>query len=415
MEEIPGTKLFCWACGEYVPVRYGGGLCPECGSRLVPAAYDKAARVTAEQIDHEAHELKTLTGKLKEARNKNARWGFLRNLAFLPSVHAIKRFESEKNDACARRDALLERQEKLAHSRYYSSAWFRATGMCLRSDVGHGSVRDSNPFAAAHYVNHGEFKLETTTATKERRGLLGEYVAYDLLSSAIDAGCFGHARLLRNLYVPAGRGARAGKYETEFTEEIDLLMVTQKSVYVIEVKNLNAPVTVRRARGDKVEVLVGKPRSDGSESFCRDDAGPHQNTWHIRALTKRESDRIIASELVGITMYVDNRGFSVLVDQGSNGMYFATNTPGDYCLPDLIARLETNRPVVRTEEGVEALVRHLDMAYSDADGSKAKEHVRAIEIRHRSPQYAGPKRPKTKQGKRDRELEQMMSRAFSQE
>lgn len=72
MEEIPGTKLFCWACGEYVPVRYGGGLCPECGSRLVPAAYDKAARVTAEQIDHEAHELKTLTGKLKEARNKKA-------------------------------------------------------------------------------------------------------------------------------------------------------------------------------------------------------------------------------------------------------------------------------------------------------------------------------------------------------
>lgn len=28
MEEIPGTKLFCWACGEYVPVRYGGVYAP---------------------------------------------------------------------------------------------------------------------------------------------------------------------------------------------------------------------------------------------------------------------------------------------------------------------------------------------------------------------------------------------------
>lgn len=162
-------------------------------------------------------------------------------------------------------------------------------------------------------------------------------------------------------------------------------------------------------------MLVGKPQTDGSESFCRDDAGPHQNAWHVRALAKGEADRIFASELVGITMYVDNRGFSVLVDQGSNGMYFATNTPGDYCLPDLIARLEMNRPVVRTEEGVEALVRHLDMSYSDADGSKAKEHVRAIEIRHRSPQYAGPKRSKTKRRKRDRELELMMDKAFSRE
>lgn len=428
--KVPISRAICWACGAQVPLRHGGGACPACGARLCSVDYDDAARdAVAMRIDKERR-LNALVQDRLEAQRRNERWGVLGRLPFLPSRRRLAAIEKERIAVLAEIRALAGRSRELASARYYMGPWYRATGMYLRCDAPGSDGFKRNPLEAAYYDSEGAFHIRAKRKTKEQRGVFGEYLVFEQLSSALeqDGGISGH--LLRALYVSDASSCERDPYGSSFTEEIDLLLATARALYVIEVKNLRGFISVRPQRfHDRYEVEVASLRAGtgGSGAERHTDRGPSQNHRHVCALRHGLEGRVPDEAIVNLVVYVDNGGGFVMdAPQGLGGGYIATTGAGEQGLLDVIRAIEGRMPVRWDGTELAELATFLDAEYSDVDGSKAEAHRRAREMHARAPHPCGGSAPshrtRAKHGqgrgvgqraaryRRDDELERMMRR-----
>lgn len=279
--KAPVSRAACWGCGAQVPLRYGGGVCPSCGARLRTIDYDAAAvDIVSARVEKERR-LNALVQARLEAEEKNARWGVLRGLPILPSRRRLKAIEGERVAVLAEVQGLANHARELASARYYMGEWYRTTGMHLRCDAPGRDGFDRNPLEAAHYDNEGVFHVKTRLKTKVLRGVFGEYVVFERLAAALERGDLPFGRVLRALYIPDFSSCERDPYGMNFTEEIDMLLVTSRALYVIEVKNLRGSITVRRQKFlDRYEVEVAPPAGSGSTSHSgvHLDRGPRRTT-----------------------------------------------------------------------------------------------------------------------------------------
>lgn len=388
---MPVTRIRCWGCGEQVPLKFGGGTCPSCGVSLATPAFDGHARGVAQARADEERRLQELACERQQVAARNARWGVLRRLPFVPSRRRLVALDAH---IAAAHEAIAARADELgelARARYYASGWFRATGMALYPDVADEQALAVNPFRAVRYDSAGAFLVDVRLKTMEQRGVYGEYLVFDMLDAAIARGELGEAQLLRGLYVPDRTAAARDPYGTSFTEEIDILLATQRRLYIIEVKSLRRRIEVRTSRfGDRLEVHAIPYRRGGK--LAREDEhidkGPSQNHRHVWALVHELAGEVPRSALVNLTVYVDNRGFAMEAEQGVGGDYVATTSAGPQQVLRVVADIEASCSPRWYVDELDELVRLLDMRYADVDGSKAEAHRRSMEIRSRRP-YTG--------------------------
>ncbi len=425
----PITRVICWTCGDRVPVKYGGSACPSCGAMLVSSAYDAAAqRLVSQRVTLE-RDLNALICAHDEAERANTRWGRLRVLPFLPSRRKLRRLEGKQAAVRAQVDEVTHRLRDLASARYYMGGWYRATGIGLRCDASTASGFDRNPFAGASYDSVGVFQLRTKLGTKALRGIFGEYCVFSLLDGALGEGDIGAGCLLRSLYIPDYSSPERDRYGASFTEEIDLLLMTSRALYVIEVKNLRGDITVRPQRFcDRYDIEVA-PRGKSARSPApnlRTDRGPSQNHRHLCALAHALEGIVDRRAFVNLVVYVDN-GFEFIMEtpQGLGGAYIATTGQGNANVIETIKSIECAREQIWSMAEVEAISAMIDARYSDVDGSKAETHQRMCEMRARAPRVGrggGTYRSHSKRSKkfggaqaypgahggRDAELERML-------
>lgn len=428
--KTPITRAICWSCGAQVPLRHGGGACPACGARLRSIDYDGAARAAvAMRIDKEKR-LNALVQDRLEAQGRNARWGVLGRLPFLPSRRRLAAIEEERVSVLAEIRALADRSRELAAARYYMGPWYRSTGMCLRCDAPGSDGFKRNPLEAAYYDSEGAFHIKAKRNTREQRGVFGEYLVFERLSTALEQGDGISGHLLRGLYVPDFSSCERDPFGASYTEEIDLLLATARALYVIEVKNLRGSISVRSQKfRDRYEVEVTPPRppAGGPGADRHADRGPSQNHRHVCALRHGLEGRVAGEAIVNLVVYVDNGGgFAMDAPQGLGGGHIATTGAGEHELLDVIRGIEACMPVRWDGAELAELAALLDAEYSDVDGSKAEAHRRARELHARAPRPCGASgrshrvRAKHGQGcdmgrsparyRRDDELERMMRR-----
>lgn len=426
--KAPVSRAACWGCGAQVPLRYGGGVCPSCGARLRTIDYDAAAvDIVSARVEKERR-LNALVQAHLEAEEKNARWGVLRGLPILPSRRRLKAIEGERVAVLAEVQGLANHARELASARYYMGEWYRTTGMHLRCDAPGRDGFDRNPLEAAYYDNEGVFHVKTRLKTKILRGIFGEYVVFERLAAALERGDLPFGRVLRALYIPDFGSCERDPYGANFTEEVDMLLVASRALYVIEVKNLRGSITVRRQKFlDRYEVEVTPPAgsSSTSHSGAYFDRGPSQNHRHVCALRHAIQGLVPQEAIVNLVVYVGNGGgFIMDAPQGIGGAYIATTDVGEQGVLDVIRAIESSMPFRWSEAELSDLAAFLDAEYSDVDGSKAEAHRRAREMHARAPRPSGSSgrsyRASAKHGKgrgfgrgssrcaRDDELERMI-------
>lgn len=428
--KAPITRAICWKCSAEVPLRHGGDACPACGVRLRSTDYDGAACEAVSQRVENEKRLNALVQERLEAERANARWGVLRKLPILPSRRRLKAIEGERAAVLDEIRSLAARLRELASARYYMGPWYRATGMHLRVDAPSSDGFKRNPLEAAYYDSEGAFHIKTKLKTKELRGVFGEYLVFERLSSALERGDGISGHLLRALYIPDVSSCERDSYGASYTEEVDLLLATERALYVIEVKNLWGRIVVRPEKfRDRYEVEVTSPLgANGAPGPSRHiDRAPAQNHRHVCALRHGLEGRVPGEAVVNLVVYVDNGdGFTMDAPQGLGGTHIATTGAGDHTLLEVICAIERRMPVRWNAAGLDELAALLDAEYSDVDGSKAESHRRAREMNARAPRSRGASgrsyrvRAKHGQGlgadqrparyKRDDELERMMRR-----
>ena len=423
--KMPVTRISCWQCGATVPLKGVVAGCPVCGARLQTRDYDAAARTLVEDHGDAVREMASLRKELKDAVAKNNRWRPFGRFPLLPSRRRMVQLEREIATLESREASINAEIEKMAHARYYASRWFRASGVYLRSDISGVSRDTPNPFKSVRYGEGAVFQVRTSLRTKEQRGVFGEYLVFDKLSSAIDAGKFGNANLLRMLYIPDRTDIRRDPFGVAFTEELDMLLVTERFIWVIEVKNLRKAIRVERNKCNdrryRVSAVPVSSKGEMIENAAHDDRAPVQNHRHVRALREVLASADAAS-VRSLIVYVDNCGFTMTAPQGLGGTWIASTQSGANNLVDVLVNAESGEKLIRGGEEVAALSDELALAYSDVDGSKALEHARTLEIRRRVSSGAGASSGftrengkkacgKTRVYRRDDELERMIRKA----
>lgn len=305
-----------------------------------------------------------------DTTKQNHRLRFLFTKWFLK--RRILQAEQLFNQARTTYDDACEAVDRHAASRYAASLWFRETHTPLSALQGvHSALK------CATYSERGAHKVAANYGS-ENRGRYGEYVVFDALASALERGDFGHARLAADIFIPSHSTAGIDPSYTE----IDMLLITERSIYVIEAKNLYSEVDCVFKKRDgcyKVYVRQGHNRKLVNAPR-REDRGPSQNEKHCRALLRNRAD-LYANEIVNIVTYLARFGFQPPKQQGKNRVYLTTideNSSADARL--LVSAHERESPIRRTPEEVDALFDDIVRRYADQTGSKRAEHVQRAEV-----------------------------------
>lgn len=389
----PRTRFICWNCGQAVPLKFSGRACPNCGAPLTAMAYDAYAQRLAKQrveLEREAHKLQA---KLEVATKKNARWGILKKLPFLPSRRAIEELTPQIEQYWTE-VSNLARKSRLAPDRYYASEWFRQSRCFLRDDTPDPQVKANNPFKTPHYDQDGVFHMLPARDNSWQRGEYGEYVVVSLLADAIEAGKLGHARLLWHLYVPVRQRSRPHEsLGIERTDEIDIVLLTTRGLYSVEVKSLHSHIEVRLDNYKDAYCVTatpigreGRPLADRSMV----DVGIAQNAAHVSSLRAELADRVAPQRVFNVTTYTSHCGFEMHAPQGFGDAYVATTSECSENVLRVIQGIEQGMDAYWTDAQVDELADQLSVSYADPDGSKRANHAKVIRA-SREPPTPSPK------------------------
>lgn len=380
----------CWNCGQGVPLASLGEVCSYCGASLTSFDYDWAATMLLQelaQIDIEAKERKTALAAFEKRWEKLKRSH--RIIAWLVSRVWSKRYSALKNEhgqSAKQRRAKKKKLGKYAEAHYYASQWFKSMKIMLASS---GEV--DSPFRRARYDDHGNHFLEIDH-TSDARGLLGEYLVYDLLSSAIESGELAEAALIPDLYLPVQHGSYGHFVDRAYTE-IDCVLVTRRAIYVIEVKNLYGHVSgVYKRKAQEYRVYF-EPAHKGALRSNRprvEDRGPEQNERHREAFIS--AIECPKNSTFNIVSYINNFGFVPPKKQGVKNTYLTTDKgETDANILEVIKRIESALPVIRSKDEVKALSYELMYRFRDDDGSKKIDHQERLHKESRARKVCYPK------------------------
>lgn len=377
--KLPRTRFTCWGCGKDVPLKYSGKACPNCGAPLTPRAYDHRAKELTAQRHEVELELSRDLNELSAAAERNARWGILGRLPFLPSRRTMKRL-TKRSQQLREQISEMALKTRLGADRYYASEWFRQSQRFLRADTPDPRVNKHNPFKTPYYDQDGMFHMLPDGSDCWKRGEFGEYVVFSLLSDAIEDGTLGHARLLWHLYIPSGQYAET---HAERTDEVDIVLLTTHGLYSIEVKSLHSFIEVRPdSFWDTYLVTATAATRDGRriEGQSTVSKGVGQNASHVKALRDELAGVVPPSRIFNVTVYTNHCDFEMLAPQGLHDAYVTTTSECPENVIDVIRLIERKTGTRWSDVQVDELADQLSIAYADPDGSKQAEHAKAMEM-----------------------------------
>ncbi|MGN0076286.1 MAG: nuclease-related domain-containing protein [Parafannyhessea sp.] len=364
-----------------VPLKFSGQACPSCGAPLTARAYDARARELATQRHKVERELDGLRVQLDKETKKNDRWGIIKKLPFLPSRRTISEL-TPQIQGLKEKIAKLARKARFGPDRYYASEWFRQSRCFLLDDTPDPRVKSGNPFKTACYDQNGTFYIVPDGSNTWKRGAYGEYVVFSLLDDAIAAGAFGHARLLWHLYIPARQRLRASQVNgLECTDELDIVLLTNRGLYSIEVKSLHSSIVVQLDNYREAYCVIATPViTDGQHQAEKSvvDKGVDQNAAHVRSL-REELLGIVPSQCIfNVTTYANHCGFEMQVPQGLQCAYIASTADCPENIVKVIRGIEQKEKAVWIDSQVDKLADRLSVDYGDPDGSKRTEHAKTL-------------------------------------
>lgn len=213
--------------GDYLARR-----CPLCGQPISSGDYDALAHEIAASLSKNESTLMPLKGKitlksetlvkLRRWWQAPARWIIKRQLDGLRKVSDP--LENEIKE-------LKSRLYKTSRDRYHTSEWFLRTGIPLERTL-------IEPYKLkTGYNRKGEFTLSAKDSTSA--GIKAEWHLFERLLEEVseESSPLFRAQLLPNIYLPHQR--RNGS----FWSQIDLVLLTSKAVFVIEVKSRSCRIT----------------------------------------------------------------------------------------------------------------------------------------------------------------------------
>ena len=234
--------IFCYRCdcefsAREMLVNGRERRCPRCGANLDEERFDRHARRLLARRDRLGRRAEAWLERARAARS--ARLGIGRRAAPL----LRRRGEAQRAKAgLANGEALV-----LARSRYHAGAWFLGNEVPLRAESKNGVSHE----ILAGYVSRTGFELRPCANKPISEGIIGEFEVFERLRRLTgDPRSFLHgACLVHNVHLPFFDGESLAPR----IREIDIVAITRRCVFVIEVKHKKANVSCRFERAIGVE------------------------------------------------------------------------------------------------------------------------------------------------------------------
>ena len=414
---LPET-IVCWQCEQEIPLSATKETCPLCGAALTEASFDDAAGERLRKMAELGTEVGLAKQQLEKAEARNAKLGFLRKIHLFPSRRKITRLTAEISTMHESIDALSDTLKRLAKARYYVSRWFRMTGTPL-CDLGQtGATAFGTPRYELGSKGAVRFTCKVTKCPRSRKGHVAsqyaEYETFCAIQRVIDSGALGHARLLANLVIPYDEDRRQRYNKHVRAHEIDALLVTERSVVVVEVKSTWMAVTIdyrQQSRKHHIVRVGVTKRGDqfGSEQV---DGAVQQAVAHCWTLVDTGAYSITPNSLSSLVVYSGTPEVRLHCEQGEGRppIYFASLNHDEISLEKALHDAVFASAPVRSPVEVDAVADELFARYADLDGSKRKEHHERIQRDARISITPTPSRKRARDDRtsQDTELERML-------
>ena len=362
--------------------------------------------------------------QLKLAEARNAKLGILRKIPLFPSRREIARLTGELTSLHKNIDTLSNKLKQLATARYYISRWFRLTGVPL-CDLGKpGATAFGTPRYELGRKGTVRFNCKFKKRWKSLRGYVdshyAEYETFCAIQRIVDSGALGHARLLANLIVPYDEDEQQRYNKHVRAHEIDAVLVTERSIVVVEVKNTWMAVTIDYNKQSRKHHIVRSGITKHGDQFGTEcsDYSVSQVVAHCWTLADADVYSIGSDSMCGLVVYEGSPEIRLRCGQGEGrpSIYFAALNHNEPSLEIALRAAVFSHAPVRSPAEVDAVADELFARYADLDGSKLEAHCRRIErdtLIHRG---SAPARKRTCKNRwtRDEELEHMMQVVRSQ-
>lgn len=268
---------------------YSRRQCPSCGEEIHEAHYDALAKeLLAKRAEWEPALQKAERGvKRANAVNSLCHKGVLR--LFRRQADRYLQFKAARRRKAREEIKSFGRQLKYAaKDRYYTGEWFQSTHIPLKRTV--VETYQLNPY----YDDGAQWHMPQGNRTV--RSMVAEYEVFSALECEVndkESVLFG-ARILPNLYLPNAQSRNYTRPSaTRFWNQTDLVLLTTRAAFVIEVKRrtyditANAPFECINSHEEVDETCRGAyvPRSDDVLS-AQDTAALSQNSKHALAFSE---------------------------------------------------------------------------------------------------------------------------------
>ena len=411
--------IICWNCSREIPLHSAGDYCPHFGTTLSERAYDERAGELLREMSDLGTQIGRTSEQLVTARRRNERLGPLRNLPFLPSHKLVASLEFSLIDMRRETQRISSTLKQLATARYYASSWHHLTGWPL-CDLGKPG---SSPFGTPRYAlgrkGMARFTCKATKYPKRLKERLeasyAEYETFCKIQRIVDDGSLGYARLLANLVICYDDDERQRYNKHVRAHEVDAVLITERSIIVIETKRTWMDVTadydprqgrhrVIRTKVDKDGTPFGVEQADGSVS---------QVVAHCHTLSRTGTYSVGPESLEGLIVYAGTPHLKVRCEQGSGtpAIYLASLEGNGPTLEEMLREAVCSHEVERSAAEVDAVADELFARYADLDGSKLQAHRERIarDAVIRSVPSATPKKRALGAPSNDEELERMIA------
>ena len=414
---LPET-IVCWHCEQEIPLAAASETCPLCGAALTEVSFDEAAGVHLKKMAEIGTEVGLAKQQLENAEARNAKLGFLRKLPLFPSRREITRLAAEISSMHERITALSCTLKQLAYARYYVSRWFRMTGTPLCNLGQPGATAFGTPRYALGGKGIVRFDCKAKKYPRSRKGYVAsqyaEYETFCAIQRIVDSGVLGHARLLANLVIPYDEDRRQRYNKHVRAHEIDALLVTERSIVVVEVKSTWMAVTIDYRRQSRKHHITRVGMTKHGDRFGSEqaDGSVQQAVAHCWTLVDTGTYSITPNSLASLVVYSGAPEVRLHCEQGEGRppIYFASLNHDELSLEQALHDAVFASTPVRSPAEVDAVADELFARYADLDGSKREEHRERIErdARINTAPALSRKRVRDSRTSRDAELERMM-------
>lgn len=395
--------VICPACRErFHPHEMAGSYldrsCPNCEAKITAETYDARSRVLLDDLEHVEEKLaipgrrcQTLERRLDRARTRLGKAIAAKHLE--AATRLRQAIEADKSP-------IVDELNACALSRYYTSEFFYATNTFLNERLEKGFSYHVRPT----YLPDGTWNLMVESGSP--RGMLAEFDAFEALVERArnpESNLY-RARILGSLYIP--RRERTGN--RRLYDQIDIVVITTKSVYVLEVSH--APYRCQSYAPFRKITRTGDLDETGKRTKMLTNK-IWQNAKHVDALieacpvvpAKRFFNQVILANVeeyrTDLARFMSHRNVSCMAP--NSHAYFLT----------ALERNEAETDELMTEDAVAALADELATRFGDPMHIKDYVHVKRIKsmMRARDAPDVGPQT----RLEADEELDQMIESAFS--